>query len=80
MNVLREQGWGSVKGLKIDLINLINKSRPIKIFIDTCPMCNSKYNLDSFQNYAYVQMFSDVIPSIITVGPAVSLKCQIEKE
>ena len=80
MNVLQEQGWGSVKGLEIDLINLINISRPTKIFIDTCPMCNSKDNLVSFQNYAYGQMFSDVVPSIIIAGPVVSLKSQIEKK
>lgn len=42
-------------------------------------MCNSKDNLDSFQNYAYGQMFSDVVPSIIIAGPVVSLKSQIEK-
>lgn len=80
MNVFWEQGWGSVKGLKTNLINLINISRPIKIFIDNGPMCNSKYKLDSFLSYAYVQILSDVAISITTVVAIITLKGQIEKE
>lgn len=53
--------------MKIDLINLINISKPTKIFIDTCLMCNSKYKVDSFLNYAYVQTLSDVISIILVV-------------
>lgn len=40
-------------------------------------MCNSKYKVDSFLNYAYVQTLSDII-SIVLVVWVVALKDLIE--